>query len=76
MQSRLLLDDLAAQLDDALNLEHDLHLCEWFADRGEQLPAHVRDALDVHAQALVQAEATRQALSHCIRAAELQQVAA
>ena len=75
-QTDLLLHDLAGQLNDELSLEHHLHLCEWFSDRADHLPDLVRDALDVHAMALEQAEATRAALYRSIRAADQQHLAA
>lgn len=67
----LLLYDLAAQIEDPLNLEHDLHLCEWFSDRADHLPALVREALDVHTLALQQAEATRLRLREATLASQL-----
>jgi hypothetical protein len=67
--------DLASQLNDALSLDHHLHLAEWFALQGE-LCEVVRDGLDRFAMALEQAETARLLLQRMIRAAEQQQCAA
>ncbi|MEB3235752.1 MAG: hypothetical protein VKM98_10035 [Cyanobacteriota bacterium] len=69
-------DALAAQLDDALSVDHPLHLAEWFADHSELLDPVSADALDVFAMALEQAETARLALQRSIRAANLQRAVA
>lgn len=67
--------DLASQLDDALSLDHHLHLAEWFAQQGELCDV-VRDGLDRFTMALEQAETARLLMQRMIRAAEQQQCAA
>jgi len=69
-------DALAAQVDDALSVDHPLHLAEWFADHSAHLDPVSADALDVFAMALEQAESARLAPQRSIRAADPQPAAA
>jgi len=62
-------EDLGSQLDNALGLDHHLHLSEWFEQQDEEVNEVVREGLRIYREALGHAEAARFELQRLARLA-------